>query len=332
MRIGYLGAGSWGFCLASLLASKGYQVTSWTTKPELAKQLNETKEHPFLPGHRSLGDLRFTTDLEEALEKADLIVESVTSAGIRPVFNKVLQIKSPDCPIILSSKGIEQNSGLILPEVVVEMLGEKARSRVGFLSGPSYAQEVIRGLPTSVVGTGFNSEIAQLVCDTFQTQSFRVYPNLDIMGVAYGGALKNIIAIACGIAEGLALGYSCKAALMTRGLHEIRKIAVARGCRGETLNGLAGMGDLCVTCASMISRNYRFGYLLAQGLSPAEAQEKIQMVVEGAYTCKSALQLSKQHHVPMPITEIVHKIIYEEMKPEEAVRHLMQRSIKEEHL
>lgn len=332
MKIGYLGAGSWGFCLASLLASKGYKVTSWTTKSELAKQLNDTKEHPFLPGQRSQGHLRFTTNLEEALQGADMIVESVTSAGIRPVFEQVRNMKLADCPIILTSKGIEQNSGLILPEIVVQIFGEESRSRIGFLSGPSYAQEVIRGLPTSVVGTGFSAEIVQRVCDTFQTQSFRVYPNADIMGVAYGGALKNIVAIACGIAEGLALGYSCKAALMTRGLHEIRKIAVARGCRGETLNGLSGMGDLCVTCASMISRNYRFGYLLSQGANPQEAQEKIQMVVEGAYTCKSALQLSRKHQVPMPITETVHSIIYEGMKPAEAVRHLMQRSIKEEHL
>jgi len=332
MKIGYLGAGSWGFCLASLLASKGYDVMVWTVKPDLAKQLNETREHPFLPGHQSKGKMHFTADLKEVLKHAEFLVESVTSAGIRPVFEQIKQIAIPKCPIVLTSKGIEQNTGLILPEVVIEVLGENIRSQVGFVSGPSYAAEVIRGLPTSVVASAYDPDVMKHVCEVFSTNTFRVYPNQDILGVAYGGALKNVIAIACGISEGLGLGFSAKAALMTRGLHEIRKLAVARGCKAETLNGLAGMGDLCVTCSSVMSRNYRFGYLLAQGLSTKEAQEKIQMVVEGAYTCKSALQISHQYHVQMPITEIIHKIIYEEMPPVDAVDYLMQRTVKEEHL
>lgn len=332
MKIAYLGAGSWGFCLASLLASKGYEVLCWTTKSDLAQQLNETKEHPFLPGHPSSGNLRFTTDLKAVLDHADMIVESVTSAGLRPVFEKVKAFGTPKCPIVLTSKGIEQNSALILPEVVVQVLGEEVRPQVAFLSGPSFAQDVVRGLPTAVVAAAYHNDVMMKVCETFTTKTFRVYPNSDIFGVAYGGALKNIIAIACGISEGLGLGYSAKAALMTRGLHEIRKLAVASGCRPETLAGLTGMGDLCMTCGSMVSRNYRFGYLLAQGISPKEAQEKIQMVVEGAYTCKSALQLSSKHHIPMPITETVYKIVYEGMPPSDAVHYLMQRAVKEEHL
>lgn len=332
MKIAYLGAGSWGFCLASLLATKGYEVVCWTTKPDLARQLNETKEHPFLPGNVATGNLQFTTDLNEVLRQADMIVESVTSAGLRPVFEKVRAIGLPTCPIVLTSKGIEQKSALILPEVVIQVLGEQVRSQVAFLSGPSFAQDVVRGLPTAVVAAAYDPDVMQKVCETFTTRSFRVYPNLDIYGVSYGGALKNIIAIACGISEGLGLGNSAKAALMTRGLHEIRKLAVACGCRPETLAGLTGMGDLCMTCGSMTSRNYRFGYLLAQGITPQEAQEKIQMVVEGAYTCKSALQLSQEHQVPMPITETVYKIIYENMSPLDAVHFLMQRAVKEEHL
>jgi len=332
MKIGYLGAGSWGFCLASLLASKGHEVLCWTTKPELAKKLNETREHPFLPKHQSLGPMTFTTDLNKTLEHADLIVESVTSSGLRQVFEKIKAIKIPHCPIVITSKGIEQNSGLILPDVVVEILGEESHLLVGALSGPSYAQEVIRGLPTSVVGSAYDQNIMMLICDTFTTPTFRVYPNGDMRGVAYGGALKNIIAIACGISEGLALGVSSKAALMTRGLHEIRKLAVARGCKQETLYGLSGMGDICLTCSSLMSRNFRFGYLIAQGLTPEEAQVKIEMVVEGAYTCISALQLSKQLNIPMPITETIYKIIYEGMPPIDAVQTLMQRTIKEEHL
>lgn len=332
MKIGYLGAGCWGFCLASLLASKGHRVISWTTKPELAKLLNETGEHPHLTGQTLQGDVTFTTDLNEALSDADMIVESVTSAGLRLVSEQIKQISIPACPIVITSKGIEQNTGLILPEVVIQVLGKKIKRHIGVLTGPSYAQEVIRGLPTSVVGSAYDPEIMMLICETFTTPTFRVYPNSDIRGVAFGGALKNIIAIACGISEGLALGYSSKAALMTRGLHEIRKLAVARGCKADTINGLSGMGDLCVTCSSLISRNYRFGHLIAQGLTPAQAQEKIDMVVEGVYTCVSALQLSKQLDVPMPITETIYKIVYDNMKPIDAVHALMQRTIKEEHL
>jgi glycerol-3-phosphate dehydrogenase (NAD(P)+) len=333
IKIGYLGMGAWGYCLASLLASKEqHEVFCWTTKPELAQHLHKTKEHPLLPGHQSKGNMIFTTDMADVIHDADLIVESVTSAGLRPVLEQVRSLGIPFCPIIITSKGIEQDTGKILPEVAIEVLGSPFTPSIGFLSGPSFAQEVIRGLPTSVIGTGYSLEVIQQICDIFGTPSFRVYPNTDILGVAYGGALKNIIGIACGISEGLALGYSSKAALMTRGLHEIRKLAVARGCKPETINGLSGMGDLCVTCSSPISRNFRFGMLLAQGLSADEAQKRIGMVVEGAYTCVSALQLSKQYDVNMPIAEVVYEVIKGTIKPVEAVRSLMQRPIKEEHL
>lgn len=332
MKVGFLGTGSWGFCLASLLAAKGYHLVSWTNRTELAEQLTKTRQHPYLKNFTSSGKMKFTTNMEEALDGIDLLVESVTSAGIRPVFEKVKTFGIPKCPIVITSKGIEQNTGLILPDVVVEVLGEKTRQQVGFLSGPSFAQDVICGLPTSVVGSAYDPKVMLTIAEAFHTQTFRVYPNTDIHGVAYGGALKNIIAIACGIAMGLDLGHSAVAALMTRGLHEIRKLAVARGCKAETLNGLSGMGDLCLTCNSMQSRNYRFGYFLTQGLSPKEAQDKIEMVVEGVYTCVSTLQLCKQLNVSMPITEIVYKIIYESLSPQDAVKALMQRSIKEEHL
>lgn len=333
MKIGYLGSGVWGFSVASLLASKGFQVVCWTIEKELAEKLNRNEEHPFLPGYTKHPNMIFTTDLIEALNQVDLIVESVTSAGLRPVLNQVKNIPSAShVPIVLTSKGIEQNSALTLPEVAIEVLGENARPLIGLVSGPSFAQEVIKGLPTSVVGSAYEYDVMTFICDTFNTQTFRVYPNSDVQGVAYGGALKNIIAIACGISDGLALGSSSKAALITRGLHEIRKLAIAHGCKGETLNGLSGLGDLCLTCSSNMSRNYRFGQLLTQKLDPKEAKEKIGMVVEGAYTCVSALQLSKMADIPMPISEMVYKITYENMKPIEAVDFLMKREIKEEHL
>jgi glycerol-3-phosphate dehydrogenase (NAD(P)+) len=335
IRIGYLGAGCWGYCLARILASKGHQVTSWTTKADLCEILNNSnsagQKHPFLPRTHLKGTVKVTTNLEEALNHADILVESVTSAGLRPVLEKVKAHSPIRCPLVITSKGIEQNTGLILPEVAIQVLGEGYREFVGVLSGPGYAEEVIQGLPTSVVASAFDPDIMRMVCDAFTTDTFRVYPNSDIRGVSYGGSLKNIIAIACGISEGLSLGSSAKAALITRGLHEIRKLAVANGCLAATLNGLSGMGDLCMTCSSSISRNFRFGLLLAKGLSVAEAQSEIKTVVEGAYTCVSALQLSKQLAIPMPITEMVYKILYENLQPLDAVKLLMQRPIKEEH-
>ncbi len=331
-KIAYLGTGSWGFCLASLLASKGLNVTSWTTKPDLAKRLNETREHPLFPGYHCPPNITFTTSLDEALSKADMIIESVTTSGLRSVCEQLKNLTKLFCPFVITSKGIEQKTGLILPELVIDVLGEEARSLVGELSGPSYAKEVIKGLPTSVVGTAYDSKTAHKICVTFQTKTFRVYPNMDIRGVAFGGALKNIIAIACGVADGLKYGYSARAALMTRGLHEIRKLAVAYGCKTDTLYGLSGMGDLCLTCNSVMSRNFHFGQYLAHGDSIQEALKKIDMVVEGAYTCVAALQLSREKHIPMPITEMVYRVIYEELKATDAVQLLMARSIKEEHL
>jgi glycerol-3-phosphate dehydrogenase (NAD(P)+) len=332
MQIAYLGMGTWGYCLASLLAAKGYRVKGWTTQPQIIEHIRNHGEHPRLPGYAVPPGLSLTTDLAEALTDCDLIVESVTSAGVRPVLRQVKELLRKHCPFVLTSKGIEQDSRMTLPAVAVEVLGEWAYSCVALLSGPSFAQEVVRGLPTSVVLAAYAPATMLYLSEVFTTQNFRVYPNEDIAGVAYGGALKNVIAIACGIADGLSLGYGCSATLITRGLHEMRKLAVAGGCRAETLNGLSGMGDLCLTCSSPMSRNYRFGYLLAQGCSSQKALEEITVVVEGAYTCVSALQLGKQWQVPLPITELVYKIIYEGLSPHLAVEMLMQRTVKWEHL
>jgi glycerol-3-phosphate dehydrogenase (NAD(P)+) len=332
MRIGYLGAGSWGFALASLLASKGHDVTLWTANAEFARSLSKKKEHPKLPRYKAGDNLIVTADLEEAVKGKDILIESVTAMGIRPVFEQVLAVGGENLPVVITSKGIEQNSGLLLPEVILEVLGEKAKGQIGCLSGPSHAEEVIQKLPTSVVSSSYDPYLRDLIVDVFTTPFFRVYPNGDLNGVAFGGAMKNIIAIACGISDGLGFGDNTKAALMTRGLHEIRKLSSVKGCKAETLNGLSGLGDLCVTCLSKLSRNYSFGRLIAEGLDPQEAKEKIGMVVEGAYTCVSALQLGKKAGIPTPITEAVYGILYEHLDPQEAVRSLLQRAIKEEHL
>lgn len=332
MKIAYLGAGTWGICLAALLAENGHEVTVWARSKDLVETLQKKRTHPKLDGFKAPDSLIFTEDLDEAVKDAEVIVESVTSAGIRPVFEKVLKKRSEPCPIVLTSKGIEQGTGLLLPEVISELLGEKDSKWVSCLSGPSHAEEVINGLPTSVVCSAYDPELMMLVKELFTTPKFRVYPNGDVLGVSFGGAMKNIIAIACGISDGLGFGDNTKAALMTRGLHEMRKLCVTKKCDRETLNGLSGMGDLCVTCLSQLSRNYRFGHLLAKGCSPKEARAKIGMAVEGAYTCVSAVQLGQKSKIPIPISEVIHSIIYEDMNPLDAVKALLQRAIKEEHL
>jgi len=332
VKIGYLGAGTWGFCLASLLGSKGHQVTLWTESPEFAKMLNKKREHPKLSRYKLDENVTVTSDLKEAINGAEMLAEAVTAMGIRPVFEQVLAFGGVDCPIVITSKGIEQNSCLLLPEVVLQVLGEGHREKIACLSGPSHAEEVIHNLPTSVVCASYEPALMVQVADAFTTPCFRVYPNADINGVAFGGAMKNIIAIACAISDGLGFGDNTKAALMTRGLHEIRKLSVTKNCKAETLNGLAGMGDLCVTCLSKLSRNYMFGRLIAEGFDPQTAKEKIGMVVEGMYTCVSAYQLGQKANIPVPITQAVYSILYEGLNPQDAVKALLQRAIKEEHL
>jgi glycerol-3-phosphate dehydrogenase (NAD(P)+) len=330
MKIGVLGIGSWGICLADHLAKNNNQVVCWSPKAHLVSHLSKTGEHSLFPGHLLSKNMVFTTDLKRAMAEIDMLVESVTSAGIRPVFEQVRALGFTPCPIVITSKGIEQNSEEILPKVVLEVLGSNFKDYIGVLSGPSFAQEVIKGLPTSIVASGYHENAIQSIVEAFTNPSFRVYPNHDIMGVSLGGALKNPIAIACGIAD--KLGNSTKAALMTRGLHEINKLAVALGAKTETMIGLAGMGDLCLTCFSPMSRNYRFGMMLAQGVSGKEAMKNIGMVVEGAYTCVSALQLGKHYGIDLPIMEAVLKIIEGEIRPEEAMIALMGRPVKAESL
>jgi glycerol-3-phosphate dehydrogenase (NAD(P)+) len=338
MRIGVFGAGTWGFTLATLLAGNGHQVTLWVREPELFLELKKTYKHPKLAKSAASASIHYVSSIEEVLaSNPQLLVESVTSKGIRPVLGRVRELGGLPCPLVLSSKGIEQNTGLLLPEVAVEVLeagrdSPGIRELIGCISGPSHAEEVILGLPTSVVGTSYSVETMELICDAFTNETFRVYPNPDINGVAFGGAMKNIMAIACGISDGLGLGDSTKAALMTRGLHEIRKLSRVKGCDGETLIGLSGLGDLCVTCLSKHSRNYQFGLRIAEGKGVEQARQEIGMVVEGVYTCMSGYQLGKMAGIPLPITEGVYAILYEGRAPKEVVRALMTRAIKDERL
>jgi len=333
MKIGYLGAGTWGSALTALLASQGHQVKVWDRNTDLIHHLNTTRTHPKLSGFKASENVTYCENIEDAIEDIDLLVESVTSSGIRPVLQKVHEIKKDKmCPIIITSKGIEQKTGLLFPEVALEVLGEENKHLIGIISGPSHAEEVIHQLPTSVVASSFDPELMKIIVKVFTSPDFRVYPNADIYGVAFGGAFKNIIAIACGISDGLGYGVNTKAALMTRGLHEMRKLCTAKKAIPETLNGLSGLGDLIVTCSSTLSRNYRFGRLIAEGLSLEEAKEKIGMIVEGVYTTVSGYELGKKYGIPIPITEAGYKVLYEGFPSSNAVKALLQRTIKEEHL
>ncbi len=332
MKIGYLGAGTWGTALAQLLAQNGHEVVVWDYNPELIRLLDEKREHPKLKGRTLSKKIRYVDSIEDAIADAEILIESVTAGSIRTVLNQVVALRKNLCPLVLTSKGIEQNTGLLLPEIALEIFGFENRSLIACISGPSHAEEVIQGLPTSVVCSSYDPLLMHKVQQMFAAPHFRIYPNSDILGICFGGAMKNVVAIACGISEALHFGDNAKAALMTRGLHEMRKLSVAKNCQPETLNGLAGLGDLFVTCASQLSRNNRFGHLIAQGYSLVAAKEKIGMVVEGAYTVVSAYELGKKHGISLPITDATYAMLYHGMLPKEAVESLLQRTIKEEHL
>lgn len=332
MKISYLGTGSWGFCLAHLLAKKGVQVTSWSIDAPLIETLNRSRVHPLYPGIHAPENLSFTTDMSQSIEGADVIVESVTTRGLRPVLRELKSLGGLQCPLVLTSKGIEIETGLILPDIALDVLGSGAMPYIGMISGPSFAKEIISGLPTSIVGTAYRADVMHQICELFTTETLRVYPNADFKGIALAGALKNIVAICCGMADELHMGFSAKAALMTRGLHEIRKLAVSLGCRPETFSGLAGMGDLSMTCSSPLSRNFQFGRLIASGKTVEEAQKEIGTVVEGYYSCLAAVKLSEDAKIPMPISEGLYKLLHGELTIDDALPYLMQRAVKEEHL
>ncbi len=314
MKIAVFGAGSWGFCLAQLLAHKGHSISVWTRNQEFAEKLTRTGIHPKFPRHPAAKEISFSSDLADVLSGSEFLVEAVTSVGIRPLFSQIAKLqKEKSALVVITSKGIEKDTGLFLPELVSEILG--ASDRVGSISGPTHAEEVIDGKPASLICSAYLLDAINQIKQLFSTPFFHLFPNEDIRGVALGGAMKNIIAIASGISDGLGYGDNAKAALVTRGVEEIKKVAPLKNAKPETLDGLAGLGDICATCFSNHSRNYRFGYLLAQGNSVVKAQEKIGMMVEGIYTAASAFQLAQRGQIVVPIVRAVYELIYNHADP-----------------
>lgn len=324
-RIAVLGAGSWGTAIAALLAKKGYTVHLWARSQTTVDALKATGQNDkYLPGVPLPSALEITNCLDIALDGAHIIVMATPSHGVRETIKKAVPFLHKEVYIVSATKGFELDSLLRMSQVISEELPFQTE-RIAVISGPNHAEEVGRGMPTTTVVAAKKRVIAEYLQDVFMTPTFRVYTNPDVVGVEIGGALKNIIALGTGIADGLNFGDNSKAALMTRGLAEITRLGMAMGARPLTFAGLSGLGDLVVTCTSMHSRNRRAGIELGRGKKMAEIAVSTGMVVEGIRTTKAAYALARKYGVEMPITEQIYEILYEEKNPHEAVVDLMLR-------
>ena len=327
-KVGILGAGAWGIALGLVLNKNGNEVTLWTCVEKEARMLTEYREHKTsLPGIILPDSMKVTMDLHEAVTGMDLVVLAVASRYTRETAAKLKGIAGKDQKFLNVSKGIEETTLMTLSEIIHEELPEV---NVSVLSGPSHAEEVGRGLPTTVVVGSDTKETAAYIQELFMNEVFRVYTSPDIMGMEIGGALKNVIALAAGVADGAGYGDNTKAALITRGIAEISRLGTKMGGNIHTFNGLSGIGDLIVTCASMHSRNRRAGILIGQGKSMEEAMKEVNAVVEGVYSAKAAYGLAKKYNVSMPIVQQVNEVLFEGKDVKQALTDLMLREKRDE--
>ena len=327
-NIAIIGAGSWGSSLSILLSGNGHQVTVWSCFPEEVQMLQQHHEHrDKLPGVHIPERVRFTDRLPEAVEQAEQVVFVVPSQTIRQNARAVAPLLARDAILVCCSKGLEESTGLRLSEVIAE---EVPNHSVVGLYGPSHAEEVAVGVPTTVVSACVDRDAAEAVQDAFMSPAFRVYTSSDLVGAEIGSALKNVIALCAGICDGLGFGDNSKAALMTRGITEIARLGTAMGANAKTFSGLTGIGDLIVTCTSHHSRNWNAGYLIGKGASLEEATAQVRMVVEGVSATRAAKTLAARVGVSMPIAEEAHRILFEGKDAMTAVRDLMTRSRKHE--
>lgn len=328
-NVGVMGAGSWGTALALLLHSNGHQVTVWSINEEEVEMLSKEREHKSkLPGVKIPEDMVFTSDMETAIKEKDFLVLAVPSAFTRGTARNMKPFVKEGQIIVDVAKGIEEDTLMTLSQQIEE---EIPQANVAVLSGPSHAEEVGRGLPTAVVIGTKTEETARYLQEMFMNHVFRVYISSDMLGMELGGALKNVIALAAGIADGMGYGDNTKAALITRGIAEIARLGVKMGGAIESFTGLTGIGDLIVTCASVHSRNRKAGYLMGQGKTMEEAMAEVKMVVEGVYSAKAAAKLGKKYGVALPIVDKVNEVLFEGKDPKEAVDELMLRDSKAEH-
>ncbi|MBQ1527346.1 MAG: NAD(P)H-dependent glycerol-3-phosphate dehydrogenase [Lachnospiraceae bacterium] len=327
-KIGVIGAGSWGIALSLVLFDNGHSVTVWSILKDEVDMLNrEHEQKDKLPGVILPDEISFTTDIAEACRDADLLVLAVPSPFTRSTAHLMADHVKKGQLIVSVAKGIEEDTLDTLTDIIKE---EIPHSEVAVMSGPSHAEEVGRKIPTICVTGARNKETAELVQDYFMNSYFRVYTSPDILGIELGGALKNVVALAAGMADGLGYGDNTKAALITRGIHEISRLGTKMGGKMETFAGLTGIGDLIVTCASMHSRNRRAGILIGKGATMKEAMDEVKMVVEGVYSAKAAVALGKKYDVSLPIIEEVNQVLFYDKPAREAVNDLMTRDRKSE--
>ena len=333
MNIGILGAGTWGIALAALLSGNGHNVSVWSAIPSEIDELSQNHMHKNLPGVKLPQNIHYTKDIELIARNNEMIIFVVPSSFIRSTARLIAKYVVDGTIIATAAKGIESGSVMTMTEIIEDefkALCPNLKYHLAALSGPTHAEEVALGIPTSIVSACKNEEISMRIAEAFANSCMRVYTNTDVRGVEICGAMKNIIAIAAGINNGMGLGDNTKAMLITRGIAEITRLGLAMGCERQTFMGLAGIGDLIVTCTSRHSRNNRCGELIGQGFSYEEASAKIGMVVEGYYALEAAMELAKIYSVELPITEAGYKVIKENLSPKEAMYALMTRDLKSE--
>ena len=327
-KISVIGSGGWGIALAILLHKNGHNLTIWSFDKKEAEELKTTRENKTkLPNILLPEDIKVTDDLKEAVNDKDILILAVPSKAIRSVSKSLKNIIKDNQIIVNVAKGLEEDTLETMTDIIEEELKGK-KTQVAVLSGPSHAEEVGKEIPTTCVVSAHNKELTLYLQNIFMNPSFRVYTSPDMLGIEIGGALKNVIALAAGIADGLNYGDNTKAALITRGIKEIASLGVAMGGEQSTFYGLTGLGDLIVTCASMHSRNRRAGILLGQGKTLDEAIKEVNMVVEGVYSAKSALMAAKKYNIEIPIIEQVNAVLFENKNAAEAVNELMIRDKK----
>ena len=330
-KIAVAGAGSWGTAIADLLACKGFQVELWAFEKEVQNQIEESHENKlFLPDHTLSPNLFSSNDLTGVVSDKDLIVIVVPSHVMRAVTQKMSGYLSANTIMASASKGIEQKTHLTMSGVIKETLPEVSEDRLAVISGPSFAKEVAQKMPTSVTVACKDASTASIIQHVFATTYFRVYTSDDIIGVELGGSVKNVVAIAAGMLDGLGLGLNTRAALMTRGMTEIRRLGLHLGANPRTFTGLAGFGDLVLTCTGNLSRNYTVGIQLGRGKKLQEILDEMHMVAEGVKNAKSVFNLSRKLGVEMPICHEIYRILYEDLAPKEALYHLMTRTLRQE--
>ena len=327
MTISIIGAGSWGTALAVLLVEKNHEVTIWSYRQDQVINMKNTRQSDKLPGVLLPSQLNYTSDLAVACE-SELLVMAVPSKATRSTAEKLKPFIKPNQIIVSVTKGIEESTLMTQSEIIEDVLG--ADTKLCVLSGPSHAEEVVEGLPTVVVAGSKDKLTADTVQNTFMNENFRVYTSPDVVGIEVGAALKNVIALAAGMSDGLGFGDNAKAALITRGIKEITNLACAMGGRAETLAGLAGVGDLIVTCSSKHSRNRMCGFYIGQGVVVSEAIDRVGMIVEGVYSAKAALLLANKYKVEMPIIEHVNAVLFDGENVKHMVVELMTRDKKSE--